>query len=163
MVKEDRAASVAISAGLVPAMCKLLLEYNPSSSLTPYGKFLLETLLVLMQNISAWTPAKLSLVSAGVLPALLPCLEANHQPDIQRLACSALALILVCIPGKKAAQPLCQPLVSLLSSASQREIYVNAKQALKSACEESKFREVCAAMLRTSLPHELEDITCGRA
>lgn len=163
MVKDDRATTVAIAAGLMPSICKLLVAYNPSSSLTPHGKYLLESLLVLVQNISVWSPAKLALVSAGVVPALLPCLETSQEPDIQRVACSALALILVCIPGKKAAQPLCEPLITLLSSTKQRDIYVNAKQALKSACEEPKFRETCAAMLRASLPDELEDITCGRA
>ena len=163
MVKEDRATSVAITAGLMPMICKLLVAYNPTSSLTPHGNYFLESLLVLLQNVSAWSAAKLALVSAGVIPALLPCLEASQQPDIQRIACSALALILVCIPGKQAAQPLCGPLVTLLSCASQRELYVNAKQALKSACEEAKFRATCAAMLRASVPDELEDITCGRA
>ena len=163
MVKEDRATSVAVAAGVMPSICKLLVAYNPSSTLTPHGKFLLNSLLVLVQNISVWYPAKLALVSAGVVPALLPCLEASQQPDIQRVACSALALILVCSPGKKAAQPLCGPLVTLLSSTKQLEIYVNAKQALKSACEEPKFRETCAQMLRAALPDELEDITCGRA
>lgn len=163
MVKEDRATSVAISAGLMPMICKLLVAYNPKSALNQHGKFLLESLLVLVQNVAVWSAAKLALVSAGVLPALLPCLDVSQEPDTQRVACSALALILVCIPGKKAAHPLCEPLVALLSSTSQREIYVNAKQALKSACEEAKFRETCAAMLRESLPEELEDITCGRA
>ena len=163
MVKDDRATTVAIAAGLMPSICKLLVAYNPSSSLTPHGKYLLESLLVLVQNISVWSPAKLALVSAGVVPALLPCLETSQEPDIQRVACSALALILVCIPGKKAAQPLCEPLITLLSSTKQRDIYVNAKQALKSACEEPKFRETCAAMLLASFPDELEDITCGRA
>ena len=162
MVKEDRATSVAISAGLMPSICKLLVVYNPKSALSPHGKFLLESLLVLVQNVAAWSAAKLALVSSGVIPALLPCLEVIQELDIQRLACSALALILVCIPGKQAAQPLCGPLVALLSLTSQREIYVNAKQALKSACEEAKFREACAAMLRESFPDELEDITCGR-
>ncbi len=163
MVKEDRATSVAIAAGLMPMICKLLVAYNPKLALSPHGKCLLESLLVLVQNVAAWSAAKLALVSAGVISALLPFLEVSQELDLQRLACSALALILVCIPGKKAAQPLCEPLVALLSSTSQREIYVNAKQALKSACEEAKFRETCAAMLRESVPDELEDITCGRA
>jgi hypothetical protein len=162
MVKEDRATSVAITAGLMPMICKLLVAYNPSSSLSPQGKHLLESLLVLVQNVSVWSAAKLALVSAGVMPALQPCLQANQDPDIQRVACSCLALILVCIPAKKAAQPLCEPLVALLSSTSLREIYVNAKQALKSACEEANFRATCSALLRASLPDELEDITLGR-
>ncbi len=162
-MKEDRATAIAISAGLMPAICKLLSTYNPKSALSPHGKYLLESLLVLVQNVAAWSAAKLALVAAGIIPALLPCLEVSQDLDSQRLACSALALILVCIPGKRAALPLCEPLVALLSSTSQREIYVNAKQALKSACEEAKFRETCAAMLRESLPDELDDITCGRS
>jgi hypothetical protein len=163
MVKEDRPTSVAITAGLMPMICKLLNAYNPSSSLTPHGLYFLESLLVLVQNVSVWSPAKLALVSAGIIAALLPCVTSNQTPDIQRVACSSLALILVCIPGKKAALPLCEPLVALLSSTTLRETYVNAKQVLKSACEEAKFRETCAALLLKHAPEELEDITLGRA
>ena len=147
MVKEDRSASVTITAGLTPMICKLLVAHNPSSSLTAHGKCLLESLLVTVQNVSVWSAAKLSLVTAGIIPALLPCIQADQEPDVQRVACSSLALILVCIPAKKQAHPLCEPLVALLCSTSHREIYVNVKQALKSACEEATFREACACVV----------------